>query len=531
MKYKPHDKSPGISKNRYLFLFLSFFTALVCYNLYKYPVWKGVCIGDAAYYWYAGDAFIHDNTFSIYHYFDNWPYIGWNFTTFRGYLVPVITLGIRTAANILGVHHYLIYLFISSMIYAFAFSTLFPKLYELISNRKSTVAQDCILFMLFYIGWRGYFFYLLLDIYSLIASIAILYYVILSYRKRGLLTKTQYFIWGLLLSLDMQLRPNAILLVYLSLVFMAINIGNRHKDSNEHIDLQAITRYIAMIVPFIMGIVLIEIPQILIFFDSGAGFHLFPYDTGNGLVLNSVQLNIETITLYPYTIVDDSGIRVLNDFFGHVNPMTPENILQNFKFKSMFEVMSLWFQFPLEMMKNYIFKGFTGMDVRFSNPYPTWIGDITKSEVVFSMIFTYSVNYVAVYSLYDLIRKRKTNRHEWILFAFLLFQSLIQALLHVEWRYFLPGYFLSYFISAYYFPSVLKDMKTGKKSLARKHGEKRLAQNTGKNKLALNTEKKRLALNTRVKSLAFMGAYILFITISVIIGSTMTHALLALGVQ
>ncbi len=504
MRHKPHDKSRGETKNRYLLLFLSFFAALVCYNLYKYPVWKGVCIGDAAYYWYAGDAFIHDNTFSIFNYFDNWPFIGWNFTTFRGYLVPVITLGIRTAASILGVHHYLIYLFISSMIYAFAFSTLFPKLYELISNRKSTIAQDCVLFVLFYLGWKGYFFYLLLDVYSLMASIGTLYYIILSSKKRGLLTKKQYLAWGLLLSVNMQLRPNAILLVYLSLVFMIINIRNRYKDSNGHINMQTVPEYLAMVLPFIAGIVLIEIPQVLIFFDSGAGFHLFPYDTGNGLVLNSAQLNIETITLYPYTIVDDSGIRVLNDFFGQVNPITPENILANFQFKSIFDVLSLWIHYPLEMMKNYIFKGFSGMDIRFSNPYPTWIGDITKTEVVFSMIFTYSVNYVAAYSLYDLIRKRKMNRNEWILFVVLLFQSLIQALLHVEWRYFLSGYFLVYFITAYYFPSVLK------------------APNTVKNRLISNTGKNRLI---------FLGGYVLCITMSVIIGSTMTRALLALGIR
>ncbi len=98
------------------------------------------------------------------------------------------------------------------------------------------------------------------------------------------------------------------------------------------------------------------------------------------------------------------------------------------------------------------------MDIRFSNPYPIWNGNIEKLEIFYSMALTYCSNFLGIFSIYSLFKKSKLNFYEIFFFGIITIQVLLQALLHVEWRYFILGYFLIYFFVSFYFIDIAKEL-------------------------------------------------------------------------
>ncbi len=435
--------SRGIKKYKF---FILFYFTILAYDFIHFISWKNIYIGDAQYYWMAGDAFLNESgSFSLLNYFDNWPYLNWGFKTFRGYLVPLITLLIRQTGTVLNVNCYVIYFLISAFIYSFAFDILFPKLYETISEKKCSSLSKVTLFLIFFTIWRGYFYFLLLDLYFLIASVGAFYYMIIFMKKNGEISFNDYFFWGVILTINTQLRPNGVFLFYVVVFVILFTLFK-----NSFFPLKKL-------IIFILGILLIGIPQMIIFFDAGLGFMLIPKGDV-GFLLTSVTMNWINLTAYPFTLFDTNGIEVLNKYFAHKDIIIGKQSFKSNYFTSVFDIFSLWACYPVESIKNFILKLFCGMDIRFSNPYPVWNGNIEKLEILFSMVLTYCSNFLGIFSIYSLFKKSKLNFYEIFFFGIITIQVLLQALLHIEWRYFILGYFLIYFFVSYYFIDIAKEL-------------------------------------------------------------------------
>ncbi len=430
--------------------FILFYFIILAYDLIHFMSWKNICIGDAQYYWLAGNAFLNKNgEFSLLNYFNNWPYLGWEFKTFRGYLVPLVTLFIRQAGTTLNIDYYIIYFLISAFIYSFAFDILFPKFYTLISGKKSFPLNKLFLFLIFFIIWRGYFYFLLLDLYFLIASIGVLYYLILFIKKNGKISRYDYFFWGLILTINTQLRPNAVFLFYVTLFLIPFIFFRNRIFPIKNLS------------AFLFGIFLIGTPQIIIFHDGGLGFILTPKGE-TVFLLRSIATNWISLTAYPFTLFDQNGIEVLNKYFESQNIVIGKQSFNSNCFPSISELLSLWVCYPIETIKNFILKLFCGMDIRFSNPYPVWNGNIEKVEILFSMALTYCSNFLGIFSAYYLHKHSKLNFYEIFFLGIVIIQILLQSLLHIGWRYFILGYFLTYFLLSYYFVDILINYLTKK---------------------------------------------------------------------
>ncbi|NTV53681.1 MAG: hypothetical protein HGA76_11820, partial [Candidatus Firestonebacteria bacterium] len=267
----------------------------------------------------------------------------------------------------------------------------------------------------------------------------------------------EYFIWGVVGAVAVQLRSAYTLMIALSGVSMAVIFSRdliRHARAtgNFRTIFGLAAGHAWRLLLFAVGILLVEVPQVIIFREAGFHWKLFPFDSQNGLFLRSALGNILLVNLYPYTVVDQLGLKLVQVHFGLPSSLDGFAVLDAVRLKNFGDLMELWRQHPVFFLWHYPKRFFDGLDVRFSNPYPIHRGDLRYLEVFAVMFTNYTMLFVGAWSAFNSWRKKIFSRHEVMFLALIFVFVAVQVLLHVEWRYFIPGHFIFYYLLVFHAP-------------------------------------------------------------------------------
>ncbi len=439
---------------------------ILAYNLILYHFDDGTAKGDDLWYWNAGYFYLRNGSFSFYNYFDGWP-----FPSFRGYLVPLVTLSIRYFSDSLNIHYKLVFCFLAPLCYACFVCVLLPRLYEALSDRACRIWQVFLFFLVLFLCWRGYFYYLLLDYYSLMAFVACFAHVVLFLRNRSL--------WDLMFSsfwliLAIQMRTNYLLALFVFIILIGYvsysdsgDVQGLGKGARRLMDFSRASLVRMMV--FFVPILLISIPQFIINRDSGH-FGFFPYDAvdsyspGKTLLLHGFQAQILYHMGHPFAFEDLQGVTLFKTFLGIEGDKPTLELLDGYRIEGIKAVFELWIGYPLDFLLLYIKRVLCAVDLKFSNPYPD-MG--SYSRYVDASVVT-AVNYFLIFTgLFTLvynIRKKIFNNYEKLLTFLMILLCSNYLLFHIEWRYFITFYFLMYYLVIFRSEEFFRHVKASPRS-------------------------------------------------------------------
>lgn len=437
--------------NEYKYITTIFlFVLIYLYNITKYirGIPNYLAFGDQVYYWNTNPDFYGSGLKNAI----------MQMVSFRGYLSNLMPYLSQCMERVTKIDASFFYLAFMAIVTALLLGYIMPKIYELLTGKKANYYQVLIFFLIFVFFWRGLFYTVLMDLLSttcLFAFILCILYFIQNHKSR------YAFVAGLMISSAVMYRLNY--MIFLKCFCVAVGITlivmiSRKYRSIANENWYLLKKYMLGIIVFLLGIVLVAVPQYVI--NSYHGHvGLFPYDQpgswvdeGHTLAEYSASYAFSYLAGYPYPIQDAqiSSIRQYN----YQNMDDTLNINQ---------ILDAYASKPLDALHTIIKKGFTGFDLKIHLSYPSFNYQFNSFFYCFSMI-----NYIILGSaLFALINKRLRclffNKKEYVLLG-AIFSIIIlpQTFVHVEWRYFLPGYVLIYYIVSFKLGLVFtrKEIKT-----------------------------------------------------------------------
>lgn len=384
------------------------------------------CYGDQAFYWSEGNRlnpFIQARELSLPH---------------RGYLSPwLCTICIRLG-NLMHVKGEIFWILFLSVVHGAIFGYVLPRIYILLGNKnKPILIQMLVLAVVYAWGPFGYqimgklgdapgLFFFLFSVWAL-----------LEVKEKG----SKYcFFSGAFISVAISYRMTYKHALYFGL-FIALAmmiLGAIKKQMNIKKSLKEISL-------FCLGLVLVSIPQLYGNLYNGV-FSLFPYTyEGSQQALSTSAWGLQVGVLvfgYPYGAIDPS----------FVNMATRTGLMNYHEGYSVITVLSTlsgqWLDTIIYIFKK-LFFGFSpvreisykSIITGYPNSFPF------KHDSSFTIIPT--VNYIFMgITGYMLFAKKRLLTHREIIGFIGIFLSLLlpQTFTHVEWRYFLPGYFIIYYM-------------------------------------------------------------------------------------
>jgi hypothetical protein len=409
---------------------LVIFVLILAYNLINYV--RGIeYIGDTYWYWFAGDLFYKNGQFSILHY---------SGAPFRGYIIPLLTLGLRKVAQILGINAVLVYEILSALFFAYFISTLMPDIYELLTKKKRAKwYQIGMLFVIVSLFWRGYFIDLLSDFYAVAALLLALKYHVLAERTE----KNSYFFWaGLFSGLSVLIRSNYKYSFYLIILYIFIGISFKNRLVFDQLG-----SYGRRLIIFLIGAMIICFPQFLINQRHGK-FGFFPYDSKVKMVntdriqmvsLAQLQGGIGIEKCLPGIYYDRHGIDVMHKYYGYPpGNYTEEDFIRLWREHTMEnfgEYLAMVVKYPLDFACIYFRHLFNGLDVRAHRYGP-------GKEIFYYAFVNYTILFVVLVFLYH--HRKKTGLKFLILLGILFLPSVSIIPGMIEIRYFLSFHLFNY---------------------------------------------------------------------------------------
>lgn len=420
------------------------------YNIIKYinGIPNFLEFGDQVYYWTLNPIASNEDFLTI----------AQKMVSFRGYLSNLGPYIAQILEKITHIHAEYFYLFFLALVSAFLFGYVIPKIHYLLSGKKPHNYQIILFFLVFSFFWRSLYYTVLMDLVSVTCFFTFIMFVLLfvnSYKRK------YAFGAGCAITSAIMYRLNyTIVFTFfcITAIIYVIYLVIKYLFSKKPRSLKVvIINYLKGSIIFLIAVFLLSIPQLIINSNNGH-IGLFPYDDKGSWVSEdysltdySASLSFNYLSGYPYPIKD-----------AQINNIRLDNYINLYDNLNVNQILFAYASKPLDAIHTIIKKTFTGFDIKTHIAYPSIDYSFNSYFYIFSMV-NYLILGSAIYIIFNnRIRKILISKKEFLLFI-ITFGILIlpQSFVHIEWRYFLPGYILIYYIFAYKLGLVLsnKDFK------------------------------------------------------------------------
>lgn len=437
-------------------IFIIFFIVLYGFAVLQYRIGISnyLTMGDQLYYWHTTNYFTNGK----------WDMEQFANSTlsFRGYLCNFIPFISKTIGALIRIDPVYVYYIFTAASIAYLTGYVMPKLHEVMTGHKTKLYQTVIFLGVFIVFWNGMLTAVLMDLFAVTCFMGGLLYVLLYAKERKL-----YYagLAGILLAGATVFRSpyqygvmGLIVIVLAITVIKAIRKIRMHvrKKEQDWIDKISAKKIVASIVLFAVTFIAVCIPQIQINAARGhAG--LLPYDAKGAWIeqdstLAEMSANLcltRSIIVYPYGLTDKQIMSMKNSYY------SGDALL------SMNQLFDMFVSNPADTTVYIGKKLFCGFDVKTNVTYPANNYEKKTSHYLFSL-FNYIVLACSIYTIFT----KNISKRENIIFslAFLTI-ILLQTLVHVEWRYYISGYLILYYLLAFRFTQIIEDNESFKNAI------------------------------------------------------------------
>lgn len=362
--------------------------------------------------------------------------------TFRGYFsyLPMALSQIMNDLLKIKFNEYWSFYMLNSSLIVLFLSYIIPEIYSRLTKRNVKNYQIIIIFFLFSFFWRGVYYSVLSDMFSVVTFFGSIL-MFLNYINEN--KNISAFLSGVLITIASLSRTNYKFGIYTIALIFILKCG--FKFSKKFIKLKN-----KFFIYFFLGVVLISIPQAIINSKRGH-IGLFPYDNDKNLLQTHINISLENtlVYIYPYkSNPDNTALKLKNNF-------TKEwvNVNQGF---------SLFIRNPLDTIILINKKLFYSIDLKTAEMYPSNYKSHTR--VYFFSFFNYWIFLTGIYLLKKRrYREKYFSKKELLLGSILIVVfTLPQLLLAIEWRFFIIFYLIAYYIFSFKFTEIIQNEKFDK---------------------------------------------------------------------
>lgn len=408
--------------------------------------------GDSKGYWEMAPSFARDSIFS----FQNLELS----LSFRGYVLPLIAFVAQELGVFFKLQSVLVYVLLMALIYSLFFIFIVPRTIRWLTGKPSRPYQLLLVFALTGFFWLGWFTWLLSDLLAVCGLLTGLTFLLQGIEKRN----TFFIILsGVFTGLAINLRPSYEFGLFISFGFI---YSIWHGPTTRVLSRSAqVRRFLQIGILYLLGVVLISLPQAEINWRQFQKLSIFPFASNNP---NSYGLETHGTFLeyslaygrlrtqgWPYPYPNRIGISALYRYFG-IDPIALEDynaageMLKQHGGMNVPLYLDLVRRFPLEFAVDYFLKIFTGLNNQSFEPYP--VNWLAGPPIALFTFFNYCVLFLAALILYrrlsDLVHAGQGNLPVALWYIILALPALFYVPLFVEWRYFLPIYLSMYVLLA-----------------------------------------------------------------------------------
>lgn len=379
----------------------------------------------------------------------------------RGYVTYVLAAFSQIIGDVFHIQKLSrwIYYLINNMFISLLLGYILPELYRKLNNKKVKNYQILLLFIIFTIFWKAAYYTVLSDF----LGITFLLWSILNFLNYISYHKKRYAIFtGIFLAIASLYRQNYKLGVYLIILLYFIDMGYSYLKNKSFLKMKK-----SFLLYFILGIVLVCLPQIKINYEKDH-IGLFTFDRKGSW---SYEINHD-LTKSNETLADE----LMNDSLTHsfigwpyAKPdVTAQKIKKNFSGNvdtriSFMQGISAYTVNPIDSLIIIGKKIFLGLNIKTPDVYPESSYKSNSSSYIFSLL-----NYFIIATSFYFIGNKKIkkilfSKKELILGSVLILLYILpQLLFHVEWRYYIMLYLMSYYIFSFKIEEYLKNKENNK---------------------------------------------------------------------
>lgn len=367
----------------------------------------------------------------------------------NGYLCFYIPYFCRVIGSVLNINHVYIWLLVNTAFVAILCGYTVPQLYSLFSKKQAKVYQVLVFSGIYVFFWLGTLSGILMD--AMGAScflLGVLSWLKLWYGDGGPLAKKMMYaiLAGITLSAAISFRTVYIYATLALVVGTLVVSAVRYVRGRE----AYIKKPLAGLVCFFIVFFAVASPQLVVNRSLGvtsffpvASRQLWSYGTyDRSLSEYSMDRTLSSLfTGHPYATKIDMANAMKERYYNTSEMLTISQELD------------LFIKQPLDAISYIATKAIVAFDTKTNVCYPdsTYRDDFMDN--LFLSMFSFA-NYVVLGSALFVIGSRHIDRRTGIFAAFIAaFLILPHMWTHVEWRYYLIGYILFYFIFSYYFCS------------------------------------------------------------------------------
>jgi hypothetical protein len=407
--------------------------------------------GDSKNYWELGPTFVKDGVFS----FSNLESV----FSFRGYFMPLIVFISQKLGEILRREFVLIYVLLMAFLYILFFVFIVPKIIRWLTGTDARPYHLLIVFALIGFFWLGWFTWLLSDLLAVCAFLAGLVLML-----EGIARWKWYslIVGGICMGIAINCRPSYELGLAASFGLIIYFLYKERATSNTSLGLLS-RKFLGMTSLYLLGLVLVSLPQAEINWRQFQTVSLFPFASSNpnssGLEAHgtffeySLAYGRLRTQGWPYPYPNRIGMSVLYRYFG-IDPTSLGDyqaagaMLHQHGGMNVPLYLNLVRKYPLEFTVDFFLKTFTGLNNQSFEPYPVnWhAGPLVALFTFFNYFVLFLVILIFYHRLSDLANNRQGNPLISLWYLTLALPALAYVPLFIEWRFFLPIYLSMYFL-------------------------------------------------------------------------------------
>lgn len=412
-----------------------------CFIAYQSGIPSFLEVGDQLYYW-TTDNYVIGGKFDL-------TSFARSTVVFRGYLchaAPFVAQKIGAAVHLDPVYVYFLF---TAGTASFLLGYVIPEFHHLFFDKRAKLYSVCLYVALFSFFWQGMYTAVLVDLPGVAATAGGLLFLFRFVRCAWF---TNALPAGVLLAAGVQFRAGYMLTVWLvaaGLVLYTVLIAlppirSAWERGFRHPIALGSRRAAAGLLVGTAMFLIVCIPQWAVNQARGeSGF--IPSDREGsfgveGHTLSELSAN-ETLTNimagYPFPVSVDRQVASIKTQYTDSNSVLTLN-----------QLLDMFVSRPLDTLTYIGKKLFLGFDVKTSVTYP---------DNGFNLAFS-TLNYtVLACSLYALFRLKSSIGEKMLYLVVFLSIVLPQTLVHVEWRYFIAGYLVLYYLFAYRFSKEMSE--------------------------------------------------------------------------
>lgn len=356
-----------------------------------------------------------------------------NSYSFRGYIPSLISAIFNSIAYRVGnIDVMYIHFAFISIVCAFTVSIAMPMIYEFFTYKKTKNIMIIVSFIIFVRYWQGLLFYVLSDVPAAMFAICALAYMLYGVRKGK---NIYYILSGLFIGASVGYRSSYSIITYaLTIFIIGYHIIKRRK----------LKTILATAILIWCGIVIILLPQAKINALRGEN-GLFPYNSG---------WEYDTNIQKEQSLTEMSFQMGLHSYYFLTEPMQDKQTLAidqtlfTDKVYTINDTIYILLNRPIDFFTGYLKKIFFAMSFDASGLY---IQPATSSTMhQFCIMFNYLMIGTLIYTFFKKDKKLIPKGVGWLYLVSFALTTLLQGLLHLEYRYFVVMYLMIYMYNGFF---------------------------------------------------------------------------------